>query len=250
MKNDTELIIGYDMRLSYNNTYMLDDNDQAIPHCLHCGLWLDPFQHRLDYSTKQRLPGLNPRKYDIAATLDHRIIVSQKFCDFCLEYGYDSMEYFELTNDLAHFQLKLIKDIRIDREKSQVRYGKLCPVCRRYDMILAGRNPWTVWRSKQGSLVFEVSEPIEEGFFRTELALGSGNKKSPGIIVGIETGKKLKQSGLTGVTLSPAYGISPGDTVLNSHEEQIKEKKEGQEEKLKSENRVSNLRSKRRHKPI
>jgi hypothetical protein len=214
VKNETEPIIGYQLSLPYNNTIMDEQQKQITPLCPNCGYVLNDFQHRPEYNTKQRLPGLTPHRYDIASTLDHRIIVSREFRDFCEQSGYDGLEYFGLNNDLLHFQLGLTRILYLDRCRSEIEFGELCPLCHRYDAIGAGRKSYTVWGSKSGSLVFKLSEPILDGFFRTDLSFGHANKWSPEIIIGIETRVKLKKAGLTGIHTCPAFGVEPGSEPI------------------------------------
>ncbi len=53
-----------------------------------------------------------------------------------------------------------------------------------------------------------IDQPLEDGFYRSDLLFASGNEKHPLIFVGIKTKAKLEATNLNGLEFAPVYGIA------------------------------------------
>lgn len=194
-------IVGYRFIEHYNGTYMYEPGDKALPPCPHCGYRLDFFPTNPDYALKKRFKPLTgemtvSKETALSCTYDHQTIVSQGFKDFCLQQGYEGLNFIEFPKDPRHFHLIITRQVKFDSARNQTRFLEMCPTCGNYDEVITS-----------GRALLELTEPLADGFYRTDLLFGSGDTKKPLIIAGAETKPKLKAMKFKGLIFEPAYGL-------------------------------------------
>jgi hypothetical protein len=140
-----------------------------------------------------------PRKYDIGSTYDGRDIVSTRFKMFCDVNYPEEVDFFSVTSKCDFFYMKPRRILILDAEKREIRFKDLCPVCGNYKSI-TGFRP--------GVLKYQ-HEPIEHGFYRTDVSFGSEHRKSPVIIVGLKTKEKIIEMGFSKPSFNPIYDELP-----------------------------------------
>jgi hypothetical protein len=151
----------------------------GIPHpatCPTCGRKTDPNFVNPDYRPKQR-------SWDISATYDGYDIVSERFRDFCRRHDWQGMTFVPLPATKDFFVLRLTSVLAFDSKRRGTRFEDPCPACNEFYNVI-GVTP---------AFLRGVTEPIEEGFFRSDLEFGAGPEQSPLILVGIGTAEKLRK---------------------------------------------------------
>jgi hypothetical protein len=93
------------------------------------------------------------------------------------------MIFVPLPADKDFFVLRLSKVLPFDAQRRKTRFEDPCPTCGAfYSMI--GATP---------VFLRDVTEPIQEGFFRSDLEFASGPEQHPLILVGLRTAEKLRK---------------------------------------------------------
>jgi hypothetical protein len=193
-------VIGYTLSVPDNGTFMFRDA-AGIELCTSCGYPLDFLSFNPDYQLRKREVDYRHDGYyvagaDISSTYDHRVIVSKRFRDFCLNAEYKGLAFNEFLNDKQHFHFAVKKLVKFDALRRGTLFERLCKACNNYESVV-GATPSYLLRSSR----------LSDNFYRTDLLFGSQDRKSPDIIVGGETKLKLESAGLKGLTFLPAYGI-------------------------------------------
>jgi hypothetical protein len=195
-------LCGYCLSGNFNDTTMYNKKDVSLERCSHCGYRLNFFPTNPNYVLKGKFkPVYNAdltvtEKTSYSCTYDGQRIVSQAFKEYCVKQGYQGLQFVEFPKDPFHFHLIVTNQVIFDAERRKTAFDKLCPVCGNYESVI-GANP----------AYLKITEPLPDGFYRTDLLFASGDEKSPLIIVGIETADKLKDAKLKGVDFRPVYGL-------------------------------------------
>ena len=194
-------IVGHTLDGHDNGTYMYEPGDKALPLCPRCGYRLNFFPTNPDYALKKRFKPLTgqsvvSKETALSCTYDHQTIVSQGFKDFCLQQGYEGLNFIEFPKDPWHFHLIITNQVKFDSARNQPRFLEMCPTCGNYDGVITS-----------GRALLELTEPLVDGFYRTDLLFGSGDRKNPLIVVGTGTKSKLKAMNFKGLIFEPAYGL-------------------------------------------
>jgi hypothetical protein len=111
-----------------------------------------------------------------------------------LREGYKGLVFDEFLKDKTHFHFMVENIVKFDAVKRGTVFERVCNVCKNYQSVV-GATPSYLLQSR----------PLSDGFYRTDLLFGSGDRKSPIILVGSETKAKLESAKLKGLTFSPAY---------------------------------------------
>lgn len=176
------MILAYMLTGQQNDSFMLQGGI-SHPACPVCGMvinheWIDP---NFD------LRGANER--DISYTYDGYLIVSDRFLDVAARYG---ARYVELPSAPGYYSLLVDEVVRFDSLRRNTRFKNLCTECRRFESV-AGATP-----------VFLVdSHPLPDRLLRTDVEFGSGDSKSPLILMGLSLANTLRKASLKGVELVP-----------------------------------------------
>jgi hypothetical protein len=103
------------------------------------------------------------------------------------------MSFVRLHADPERFVLRLANVLAFDAERRGTRFLSPCPACGAfYDVV--GATP---------AFLRGVREPIERGFFRSDLVFGSGPEQRPLLFVGIRTAEALNEKRFEGYMLRP-----------------------------------------------
>jgi hypothetical protein len=169
------MIIGYEMTGYDNDSYMTGSCEKLfdlpfLPKCDKCG-------YRTDYRYTNKDFKLKRRTLDVSSTYDGIAIVSLKFKEFCIRYGYENLVFIDLPKSPNFFQF-YVKNSFINYDASLKE--RLCDKCGHYESI--------VGPSMQ---LDNFTEPLEDGFYQSDLLFASGNEKSPIIIISPVTKEKL-----------------------------------------------------------
>jgi hypothetical protein len=189
---DSAMIVAYNLSAHDDGTYMLGNETyrpprsagfhdwrfgkDGVPHpatCPTCGRKTDPDYVNPKFRAKRRT-------WDISATYDGYKIVSERFREFCLKHGWEGMTFVPLPSDTDFFVLRLSNILPFDTKRSGTRFEDPCPTCSAFYNVI-GATPY----------LRDVTEPIQEGFFRSNLEFASGHEQHPLILVGIGTAEKL-----------------------------------------------------------
>jgi len=181
------MIITYDFFGQDNKSFMYDYDNDSYKKCPNCN-------NRLGYEINPNFK-LHCKKYDVSYTYDGFLIVSQKFKFLCEENSYKEVSFINLPLEQDFFVFQTNDILKFDYERRKVDFIKLCEKCNRFDEVI-GITP---------AFLKDIKEEIKEGFFRSDLIFGSGNDKSPLIIIGTDTYKKLKAKKLKGIDFDPIY---------------------------------------------
>lgn len=124
------------------------------------------------------------KTYEVSCTYDNRMIVSQRFKDFCLQHSFEGT-MFKLVNEKARlYLLESDREVSFDPERGQTRFENLCESCGQYESVV-GAYP---------SFLRGITQPLRGGFYCSDLKFGSGREKSPILFVGIETKKLIEEA--------------------------------------------------------
>jgi hypothetical protein len=142
-----------------------------IPTCDKCG-------YRTDYRLNNVHFKLTRKIYEFSYTYDGVVIVSLRFKEFCGRNGYNNLRFIELERSFGFFQMSVTNNVLPYRARLK---EKLCDKCGQYEEII-------------GPSIDEqkVHEPLKDQFYQSDLWFGSGNSKSPVLIVGEATKRKLE----------------------------------------------------------
>ena len=185
------MVVAFLLIAADNDSHMCSSCDKVLrgmvglPVCPGCG-------YRTDFEYLNSAFSIGRRTYDLSYTYDGYAIASLKFKEFCDRRGYHDVDFRPVQRDPTFFDLRPTRIVEFDASRRQTSFERLCSACGNYESV-TGATP--------GFLV-GVSEPLGDGFYRTDLSFGSGNDKSPAIVVGPETKLKLLTEKLKGLTFS------------------------------------------------
>lgn len=181
------MIIGYWISGYDNDSYMTGCCDRLfpeagnVPKCEKCGYRTDYRYTNLDFRLKRKT-------MDFSSTYDGITIVSLKFKEFCLRYGYDNLRFVELPESPGFFQFYVEGNIiEYDAGESE----RLCDACGLYESIV---QPIIKCNG--------TTEPLSDGFYQSNLWFGSGNEKSPLTIISPATKEKLAREKLKNICMN------------------------------------------------
>jgi hypothetical protein len=159
----------------------------GLPHpatCGSCGRKTDPDYVSPSFRVKHR-------RRDLVATYDGYTLASKRLRDFCIGRRCAGVSFERLPNDDGFFWLRPTRVIAFDAQARQTRFEKRCPGCGAfYDVV--GATP---------ARLRGVSEPLLEGFYRTDIEFGSGPEQHPLVLVGTRTAEALRTEKLSGLEL-------------------------------------------------
>lgn len=181
------MILGYEISVYDNDSYMtgswntfLAEVESIIPKCSSCG-------YRLDYRFINPHFKLKRQTLDYSSTYDGVDIVSLKFKEFCVRYGYTNLLFGNLPSAPGFYSFSVKQNLLPYNFRLQ---ENLCIVCGQYESIVGP------------SLNIDlINKPLEDGFYQSDLWFASGNEKSPVIIVAPSTKVNLDKENIKGLCL-------------------------------------------------
>lgn len=189
------MIVAFELSPHDNDTYMLGEETYRPPRsmgyhdwrfgkdgvahpatCATCGRKTDSEFVDPKYKAKRR-------RWDVGGTYDGYVVVSKRFREFCRKQRWKGMSFLPIPGDTDFFVLRLSNVLTFDSKRRKTRFEDPCPTCGEFYNVI-GANP---------VYLCGVTQPIEEGFFRSDLEFASGPEQHPLILVGIGTADKLRK---------------------------------------------------------
>ena len=148
-------------------------------------------------NTAFRPARLNLRtKLDVSSTYDNVKVVSTRFRALCDDHMLPGLAFHPFQGqDAEYFFAEGTREVEFDAARRKTRFLHKCDRCGNFEEVI-GVTP----------AYLRVPKPVERGFFRTNIAFGSGASKRPAVIVDIETAVMLKRHKLRGMDLHEAEG--------------------------------------------
>jgi len=135
---------------------------------------------------------ISKKTTDVSVTYDGQTIVSDRFRLFLESEGNSGLRIISFARDPGHFQLQVDNVVPVNRDK--VQFVDRCPDCGNFNEVFGDYER------------LAIDSPLIDGFFRTDVFFGSGDSKSPQLVVGQNTGQKIKTAKFKGCYLTPAIG--------------------------------------------
>lgn len=176
-------VLGYSISGPDNDSYM--NADQYEVNICYC----------LDF-VKNRQLHLNPnfkltkKTYDISYTYDSYLIVSERFMQFCIDNKYDGVSFFPIPNYETKFLMLVKNTVKFDSTRRKTNFIEFNSDCNEYNEVV-GATP----------VCLLDNSILSDGFYRTDIEFGRGYAKDATILVGLETGAKLKAEKFKGLYL-------------------------------------------------
>jgi hypothetical protein len=179
------MIIGYEISGYDNDSHMtgnwnrlLPEIKSLIPKCAKCG-------YRLDYRFINPYFNLTRKTLDYSATYDGVTIVSLKFKEFCIRYGYGNLEFGDLPGTSNFYTFSVIGNELAYNFRAK---EKLCERCGQYESVIGP------------SLNLDtINEPLTDGFYQSNIWFAGGNEKSPITIIAPSTRDILVKEKFKGI---------------------------------------------------
>ena len=170
-----------------DNDSVMCDKCPGIDRCGTCGY----ATAAEDYVNPEFV--LKRDNYDISYTYDGACIVSSRFRELCVRERYDGIAFLSLPRVRYFFRLVVRGQLTFDPVSRGTRFENLCTVCGRYESVV-GAYP-----------AFLKAVPIPgEGIYRSDLEFGSGDGKSPVLLVPTKTKRKMEREKIRGAIFEAA----------------------------------------------
>jgi hypothetical protein len=150
----------------------------AVPG-VHCPACRSP----IDYEAVSRT--LKIRGRADAYWADGHIIVSERFRNFCRDSGYDDIEFPRVDEKRRLYEMRPTRVLQVDIERSEPLLSDFCTKCGNFECYMRGR----------GIYLHDVTRPLRDGVYRTDLIKGCRMGKSYDIIVAPETRTRMMAQG-------------------------------------------------------
>jgi len=169
------MLLGYTISEPDNGCYMF--TDFPLTECAR-------------YSNIYSLNVVNPnfvvpkKKLNITCTYDGFTIVNEKFKQFCEAAQYQGLEFVALPKSPGFYWFKIHNVLAYDTAARMTRFINYNAACNGYEEII-GATP----------ACLTIKQPLQEGFYRSDVCFGSFAGKSPLYFVGETTKQKLRTAG-------------------------------------------------------
>jgi len=195
-------VIGYTLYAHDNDTEMYPRASTVISRCPICGARTELFPHNPKYVFQRNFTvpysedkiEVSHRATDCSCTYDGQFIVTKHFKDFCEKQAYSGLRFLGFNKDKYHFQLIVTNEVEVNTNKSNIRYEKQCPFCELCEWV--GPTPE----------YYDISTPLPDGFYRSDLIIGPYYARHPQIIVGAVTMQKILDEKFKGIIFDPIFG--------------------------------------------
>ena len=148
--------------------------DEAVPG-VHCPACRSP----IDYEAVSRT--VKVRGHLDVNWADGHIIVSERFRKFCRDSGYDDIEFPCVDEKRGLYELRPRRVLKVDIERSEPQLSGFCTKCGNFECYMRGR----------GIFLYDVTKPLRDGVYRTDLVVGCCLGKSYDIVVAPETRARM-----------------------------------------------------------
>jgi len=166
--------------------------DDPIPG-IHCPECCSP----LDYDAVGK--NVKVRGQNEAFDADGHLIVSERLRDWCLASGYNDVRFPCVNERRRLYELRPTRVLQVDIERSEPLLSDFCIKCGNFDSYLLGR----------GTFLYDISKPLPDGIYRTDLVFGCRLGKHYLVIVGPVTREKMLAEKLRGLQFRALPAIDP-----------------------------------------
>ena len=166
--------------------------DKIFLQCEKCG-----FMINRPINENYRPPS---KALDLSYTYDGYLIVSGKFRSFVQGNNYSGV-MFQPLEKTEYSVFSCSNVLEFDAIKRETRFIDYCDECDRYAEVI-GATP---------IFLKGVTEPLDDGFYRSDIEFGTGSGKHPIFMIGVETYLKLNAEKFSGLENSPI--------IVQEHEE-------------------------------
>lgn len=163
-----------------NDTHMWASPEVTCPAC---GCSTVPVATNPEFRLKKH-------KLDVSFTYDGACIVSSAFKDLCANEA--GAQFQSLLKEPGFYRFMASQVVPFDAERRSTRFERLCAQCHNYESVV-GATP---------AYLKGVSSPLQRGVYRTDLSFGSGNEKSPLLIVSPDVQERIHTAKLRGAEFS------------------------------------------------
>lgn len=129
-------------------------------------------------------------------TYDGFCIVTEEFKNFCILNHYPNLEFKEFPKSPGNYYFSPLDLFPLDPIRQKIRFEEHCSSCGGYKGIYGG---------SPGFKPKDFILPSNNFIYRSDIELGAEEKKTPFIIVGLETEIKMKKFGLKGIYFNDVY---------------------------------------------
>ena len=176
-------VLGFSISGPDNDSYM--NSDQYEVNICKCLDFVRNRQLHLNSNFK-----LTKKAYDISYTYDSYLIVSDRFKQFCVDNKYLGVSFFAIPNYETKYLMLVDNILKFDTARRETAFIEFNPDCSEYNEVV-GATP----------VCLLDSTILSDGFYRTDIEFGRSYAKSAIILVGLETGAKLKAQKFRGLYL-------------------------------------------------
>lgn len=195
LSRDSEVLqaVGYEFA-AHDGGYDPFEYWESVPmKGIHCPECYSPLDHEM-ISTRVSVRG----RSDVFFA-DRHVLVTERFREFCLRNGYDDVEFPCVDKRRPLFELRPTRILDVDVERSEPIICEFCMRCGNFQCYLYGR----------GLYLRDVTKPLPDGFYRTDLIFGCRAGKHPMIIIGPETREKIVAQRFSRLYISALPMIDP-----------------------------------------
>ncbi len=132
------------------------------------------------------------RSFDLSTTYDGVHVASLRFKEHVRRMLYIGVNFLPLPADPEFFVIRPQTIVAFDSVRRRTRFEKLCPACGQYESVVGVTPPF-----------LKQSDPLSNGFFRTDLEFGSGDAKGALLLVAAATRERLDRERFRGLTYHP-----------------------------------------------
>lgn len=169
----------------FNDSYAFYDRTD-VRRCPACGNLTHKWEESLDDLRIRKR-----RKFDLSATYDGVLVVSDRFRNLYESESLAGLEFTTLPKDPTFHVPRATEVVAFDAERRGTRFEGICAVCGQYDAV-AGATPVML---KSGHTI------PARGFVRTDIEFGSHDEKHPIPLCGCEAARVLIEGGLRGLEI-------------------------------------------------
>ena len=166
------------------------------------------------YETRKETPGTCPvcnnrlediismsyrikkKKGDVFFTYDDFCIVTENFKRFCKENNYPDLTFTQITASPGYYHFRPEGIFKMDDERSKISFIKKRVCCGSYDEIICSRPCY-----KSPDFILQKDDFI----LRSNHRFGSFQMKTPFVIIGPKTMRKMKDYGISGIHFHNIY---------------------------------------------
>jgi hypothetical protein len=189
------MLLGYEISENDNDEFFLEDEEKLPKE------WL--YKDTYEYNQLPSSLKMKKKKLDIGSTYDGFTIVSERLKLLCEQNNFKGLEFIQLPNDSNFYLFRVHNVLEFDAVAKKVSFEKFSKEYGKYQWI-HGATP----------VCLKNKQSVSEGtIYRTDIFFGAGVRKSPVLMVGIETKNLLYSWKLKGLYFNEILDEYPWQKV-------------------------------------